>query len=286
MTSTLLTAARLVDGEDELVLLPTHAADELYLTGFDPGFPEIRESAEPRPAADGTVDTTRLFGARAVTAQLVVMTPAALDRLRGWLAPARRPWMAYTPEGLPERRMQVRVAQHAAPLAQMSSRGLIDVSVQWRAPSGRAVSSQEHGGTANPTMSDDGRAYPRSYPLTYPPSTGQGTVVVRNDGNVDTDPLLRIHGPCAGPKIANETLGAALVFSSTLRIAAGDYVDLDTAERTALLNGLPAQSVYRHLDFTQSTWWPLVSGLNKVRFYPAEWDQPSRADIRWRDAYL
>lgn len=286
MTSLLLTAARLVDGDDELVLLPTRSVDELYLTGFDPGYPEIRESVDPRPGADGTIDTTRLFGGRAVTAQLVVLSPAALDRVRGWLHPSRRPWLVYTPDGLPERQLQLRVAQHAAPLAQMSSRGRIDVSVQWRAPSGRAVSAEEHGGAASPSMDNDGRSYPRSYPLAYPESSGQGTVVVRNDGNVDSDPVLRIYGPCTAPRVANETTGHTLAFSAALVVADGDYLELDASARTALINGLAGQSVYRHLDFSASSWWPLVPGLNKVRYFPAVWAQPSRAEIFWRDAYL
>lgn len=286
-----VTDVRLVDGTDSLQIMPHDPAVGLWLQNLDLGFPEVRDQSDPRTDADGTDDQTVHIGAKVITLDVVAPDPGstlAINRLRAWLHPARRPYMYYTPEGQDEQRVLLRTAQHAAPIAELSKRGRRGASVQWRAPDGVAYSAVAREVTANPADEGKGRFYPLVYDRVYPFSAGKGATDVSNFGTAPTYPVVRIFGPVSGPWLTNETTGETLGFSDTLSIASGDYLEVDMGAQTARLDGStdPADSRLGFLDFGGSTWWPLVAGINTVRFHPTTHNTPSQALFIVRDAWL
>lgn len=282
---------RLVDGDDALQLMPHDPAVGLWLTGLDVGFPDVRDQVDEAVDADGTTDRTIRHGAKAVTLELVAPAPGAavaVTRLRRWLHPARRPWLHYTPEGEPPQRIRLRTAQHAAPLAQLSSRGRIEASAQWRAPDGRGETVAESVAVANPADGETGRTYPWVAPRVYPETSGLGTATAVNAGTAAAWPVIRVYGPCTGPRVANETTGERLEFTAGLAVPAGVYLELDHRNRTARVNssGAVGDSRLTDLDFAVSRWFDLPPGGNTIRFYPATHDRPCQAHVVWHDAYL
>lgn len=282
---------RLVDGADVLQLMPHDEEVGLWLTGLDVGFPDVRDQVDDRIDGDGTTDRTIWHGAKAVTLELVAPDPgaaAAVTRLRRWLHPARRPWLHFTPEGEPPQRIRLRSAQHAAPLAQLSSRGRIEASAQWRAPDGVALSASTVETVANPADGGAGRVYPLVYDRVYPQSFGSGATEIINGGTAPTLPVVRVHGPCTGPRLANETTGERLEFTADLVLSTRSYLEVDMAARTARVDGSadPADSRLGLLDFSTSTWWALQPALNVVRFYPTGHNRPSQAVFVHADAWL
>lgn len=283
-----LEAARLVDG-DVLVLVPSDLWD---VSKFDLGFPVVREVTDERPDADGTDDETALFGARAVSVTLSVTgdettdAAQALDELGAFLRPGRRPWLYYRMEGHEERCIQLRIDQAAAPLA-VEQFGWVDASLAWKAPTGRSQSTVTKEASATAGGAESGRAYDRTGDRVYPATAGTGSVVLTVGGNIATDPVIRILGPCTDPRIANDTTGKTMELVG-LALAAGEYLELDVAARTIRLNGEGSVSAnrYRFLDFAASSWWDLVPGPNTIRFYPLTSSVPAQAAVSWSDAWL
>lgn len=275
------------DGLDPFVLSDATGFDVAVL---DLGFPSIRSSSDPRADADGEDDRTTYFGARAVTLSGTVVPTATetrqqvLDRLRAFLNPRRRPYLIYTLEETgDERRIRLVADQHAAPIERPGS---AKVTVGWRGPDGVQESTTEELETAAATPAlEPGRFYPRTYPLTYPASVPVGAVVVTNAGNVTTYPVLELYGPATDPVLENVTAGAKLAFTG-LSLGVGDYLEIDTRDRTIFLNGIETASRYGFVDFSVSSWFGLEPGENLVRYYPAAFDVGAEARIRYRAAWI
>lgn len=125
-----------------------------------------------------------------------------------------------------------------------------------------------------------GRTYPRVYPLAYGTSTS-GSYLVTNTGNFPAFPTGRITGPVSNPRLENITAGQVLQFN--IALADGDYLDLDWAERTVLLNGTAS----RYYTLTaNSAWWPIAPGQNEVRYIANTFQPGSTTVLWWRAAWL
>lgn len=273
---------KLVDGDRELNV----DDEDIWLDELDLGFPAVRAVVQDRPQADGESDQTAHHGGRAVSMKLRLVPvtrtlTALLDDLMYFCHPGRRPVLVFEHDGS-ERQITLRADQQSAPITSPNSQA---VQVAWRAPTGRILSSTEQVSAANPDAGEPGRAYDLTFDRDYPDSVGIGRITVTNAGTTAADPIIRIFGPCTDPRIANETVDKALEFTG-LTIAAGDYLELDPAHRTARLNGLASSSRYGFLNFDTSEWWSLEPGDNTIRFYPVTSSPPSQAQVRWHDAYL
>jgi hypothetical protein len=160
--------------------------------------------------------------------------------------------------------------------------------VQWVAPDGIIESTTLTSETASATPEvEPGRSYDRSYDLSYPASSPIGSVTIDNTGNVSVYPELLLYGPATDPRIENITGGGALVFTG-LTLGEGDYLEIDTRQRTILLNGLPTANRYSFLDFAESAWagLELAPGDNLVRYFPVTYDDGAEAIIRYRAAWI
>jgi hypothetical protein len=278
-----VTAVRLEEGRRVLDL----RGQGYKVSRLDVGFPAVRPVTQSRPDEDGELDTTALYGAAAVSMDLMLI-PGALtltalvDELRSFCHPASRPYLVVERDGQ-QRRMRLRVDQQSAPITTPLYQ---HVQAQWRAPDGVWEALTEQIGTSDAvTAGSGGRTYPRTYSLSYAASSPVGAVTVTNDGTVPVRPVLRLYGPATDPRVENQSTGERLIFTG-LSLLAGDWLEIDCREKTARLNGLVSQSRLSRLDFANSTYLRLLRGMNTVRYYPVSFGDGARLEVRFRPAYL
>lgn len=287
----MLTSVKLVDGSREMILLP-RTGEGVFLQSLEAPMPEVREQAEARTDDDGTRDTTALFGARACSIELLVTeNPRAVeDELTRFLHPRVRPYLVVEDDGWSQaRRLGLRVDQFSAPLGLDLAR--IDarrISVGWKVPAG----IWEAGETATETVSadvevTDGRTYPKTYPWEYPDTLAAGATLLTNLGSVPSHFTVKLYGPCSGPRLINETTGEEITFTTALSLGAGEYVEVDTRERTALMLSNAGASRLGYLDFEATSWWRVEPGENRLRYAPTGTASGGAAAvITYRSAWL
>ncbi len=102
---------------------------------------------------------------------------------------------------------------------------------------------------------------------------------IPNAGNGRVFPIITIHGACSNPTITNANTGQTL--SLTRDLEAGEYVEIDTYNRTAMLNG--ATNITHQIS---GDWILLKAGSNDVRLAMTSPDETAKAVFSWRDAYI
>ena len=286
----MLTSVKLVDGSREMVLLP-RTDQGVFLQNLDAPMPAVRESAEDRTDDDGTRDTTSLFGARACSIDLLVtQDPRAVeDELTRFLHPRSRPFLVVEDDGwLQARRLGLRADQFSAPLTLDTARwDGRRISVGWKVPSGVWEGEEAVTETVGADIvTTDGRTYPKTYPWSYPTTLASGATIVTNVGSIPSHFTARLYGPCTGPRLINGLTGEVIAFRSALSLAAGEYVEVDTRERTAYLLSQAGASRLSFLNFEVTSWWRIEPGDNPVRYVPATSSAGAAAVITYRPAWL
>jgi hypothetical protein len=120
------------------------------------------------------------------------------------------------------------------------------------------------------------------FPSSSAPSSSQGV----STGNAAAQWTAALYGPCAGPALANDTTGLTLEFTSGLVLAPGEFIQLDSATRTAVRNGDPSQPVTGNLSFDTSSWWLMQPGVNVIRYYPDSAGAGSVAQLSFRNSWI
>lgn len=265
----------------------------ITVTAIAQGFPEVRAVADNRPDTDGNRDTTALIGPRAfsISAELYA-TPAALaDNWRKFMAPRKRCYLyCYDTEWVGTRRILLRADQWSDPISQGADDIYRVVQAQWKAPDGVWED-------ANPTTVVIGAYAPTTAGMTF--TGGQkftiawaagvavtGTVIV-NNGGLPLHFIVSLYGVCTGPVLINDTVNQKLIFTNLFSLTAGNYVELNTRERTANLLSDPTQSQLGMMDLVNSVWWQLAVGTNSLRFVPTSGvGAGSVAQLTYRQTYL
>jgi hypothetical protein len=218
-------AGNLVDSLDLM-----DQANGYRVAALDIAFPTVREVKAALPTRDGDFDTTALLGPRVVTITgSLIGSPAgtrqsALAVLSHWLQPRLRPRLVYVvDQGETPLAIGLRGSQLAAPY---SDPAVSAFSASWVAPDPVAYSLDVDQITVQPqqTGAIAGRAYPLTFPRTYPAAGvgGSGMGTIQNDGDYPTWPTFRIYGPCTNPAVWwVSPPGGAIVFTG-LTVAAGD----------------------------------------------------------------
>lgn len=122
-----------------------------------------------------------------------------------------------------------------------------------------------------------------TWPLTWPlvwvgAGAGHGTVIY-NAGNAPAAPTIRLIGPLVNPDLTN--LNTGQVVSLNLTISSGEFVDLDFAAHSVMLNG----TANRYPFLVRAEWWTLVPG-NTTVVMTADSGSTGTAQISWKDSYL
>lgn len=245
--------------------------------------PAVRVVSDPVAGGDGERDRTTLMDAAAVTLSLVLYPAADGDRMEDFLddiapllAPWRRPALICDNDRWDgPRQLTVRFDSKTGPVDNPDTMSL---ALSWKAPAGcwTAVTASDFdlpasfeattglhmtattGLDVKPTAGID-------MPASDVPSAANVTVA----GSLRPPWVARLYGPCTGPKLTNDTTGQDFIFTNDLVLAAGQYVELDSAARTANLLSDPALSQLENVDYANSSWWTLEPGLtNVIRYHP------------------
>lgn len=282
----MLTSLKLVSGDREMILLPRAG---LKVQGLDVPQAAPREQVEPRVDDDGECDTTSFFGATSCSLELLAEQTPELFRseLDAFLHPRTRPYLVATDdEWAQARRLRLRISQRTDPRTTQLPRTMRRIQVQWRVPDGVWEAAEE---TTVPDIGADvpattGMSFPMSFPVSFAPTMSVGTQIVTNVGAVPSHFTARLYGPCTGPALYNQTTGEVIAFTSALVLGAGEYVEIDTRDRTAYLNG-GTVSRLNQIDFTATSWWRLEPGDNELRYAPTSASAGAAAVITYRPAW-
>ncbi|MCW2904932.1 MAG: hypothetical protein JWO67_7197 [Streptosporangiaceae bacterium] len=286
----MITSVRLVDGLREMSLYPREGIEPGSL---DVGFPDVREVVEPRADDDGDNDSTSLFGSRAVSLDMVVyeepyQISRLVDELKSFLHPRTRPYLYVGDDGWDqERRVRLRVSQFTEPYTGYVSAVQRSVQAQWKAPDGIWESADVTEVTVRADIvSTVGISFPASFPISFTATQASGASEVSNDGGVPAHFTARLYGPCTGPRLVNETTGEEIRFTSSLTLAPGEYVEVNTRDRSAFLLSMASQSRLNALDFAVTSWWRVEPGQQQVRYAPLGASDGAAAAIEYRAAWL
>lgn len=273
----------------ELGTLTLDDASGYVVEKLDLGFPAARSGVAERVNANGVRDDTAFYGARAVSLNLAVYGNGgttrreALDRLRAYASPRRRPLLYFREDSGAERRIQLRGDQLGWPLEHPE---VTLVNVAFVAPSGVIESAAEVTAEATAAVAPEGgESYNRGYPTTYPAVSVFGATLMTNDGTEPAAPVMQLWGPCTDPRLENLTTGEAITFAG-LTLTAEQYAEVDVREATVRQQGLASQSVYHLLNLAETSLWWLDPGPNYVRYAPASYGPGARATVAYRSAWL
>jgi hypothetical protein len=245
------------------------AAQGFRVEELDIGYPSVREDSNLNPGRNGTLDLTRLFGERAVTITGSLVPSAAGSRQAMWhrlapfLDPGARPTLTYQVDGdVSPRTLTIRAYQVTGPY---NNRSVSAVQLGFKSANPFAFGTPLRSATVTPVGGTGaGRAYDLTFPRVYPTPTAQAATLA-NYGDFTAYPLLRFYGPVTGPYASFNIQGvtpapptAWVRFNSTYVIPAGSYVEVDTAARTAFLNGDHTQSVFNQLAINPAEPWPYL----------------------------
>jgi hypothetical protein len=262
---------------------------------LDLGYPEVREDRDLRPDAHGTIDVTRLFGARVVTARLVAWGEGKTqDDIADLFAPfmdvTGRYQLHVTKDSAngAERVLTMRPSAWASPMGVPITR---ELHLAWVCPDPVMHDGTSHTVIVYPGSTGGGRVYPLTFNRTYP-AGGQTTARATNNGDTTAYPLLRIYGPATAIALVQTIDGVGqlnrITFVPAYAIAAGHYVVIDTAARTVLLDGDPTQSVYGQLQWDGIGAWPFLPSKVATTFTLAATgiSAATQLQVVWQDAYL
>jgi len=270
-----------------------------FCENLDLGLPTVRAVTATKPDADGTIDRTQYFGDRAVTIAVhaLVGAGARIDAVAAMFAPfmvpSARPVLHFVLDrpGVAERTVTLRPAGFSWPIVGNSER---NIQLQFVAPDPaiydptvRNVPAWSGSGLAG------GRTYPLAPPRSYPAgAAGPSTGVIHSNGDLPVRPLLRFYGPVTAPVATIAVPGIPGVtytvgFLSTFTLAANQYVDVDTAAKTAYVNGDPTQPVLGQLNWAPLTWPVLPVGVdNTLAMGGSSTSGVTQVQAIWQDKYL
>lgn len=120
-----------------------------------------------------------------------------------------------------------------------------------------------------------GLTVPFTVPFTIASTVVNGQVSLTNPGNEVGPVVLRIDGPCAGPVITHVSTGLQLVFSSSLVLGVGEWLDVDMEAHTVLANGQSSRSGW----VTSRGWSGFDPGVNSWAFAAAAYDPAARLTV-------
>lgn len=288
-----VTKIRLFDDAREMVLggHDFTRRTEILIHSIDAGSPAVRAVTEDRTSASGTYDTTQFHGGRAVAMTATVYSPDVLRELSTYLSPRLRPNLGVTDPSIydGERFLALRRGDFTPGDIDHLSHLRRKLQVQWVCPTGLWQATDALTFTLNAQAEDlTGRTYPLIFPRIYPSTVGgAGQLLIDNPGTEPSDQMVFLYGPCNGPRYTCDTTGETLIFSEDLVIAAGDYVEVDTANHTAFYLSDRSASRAQYIDYTQSTWWQIPPGASSVRYHPvSEVDAGCGAVATYRPAWL
>lgn len=130
-----------------------------------------------------------------------------------------------------------------------------------------------------------GLTVPLTVPFTISGVLVGGRLELTNSGTADSGLTVRIDGPAVEPRLTLQRPdGSVQSIRFLLDLAAGQWLEIDTTRRLALLNGL-AQSNQRGRAVWDMDSYPLQPGVNILRFGSAVYNETALMTAQHRSAW-
>lgn len=132
-------------------------------------------------------------------------------------------------------------------------------------------------------FSAGGLIRPSTWPRTWTGVSGTGVVRVTNPGNTQAPVWLRIDGPipAGGWTVTHVGKQQSLTFSSSLELAAGEFVTVDMDRREILAQGQSARAGY----VTSRGWFSLDPGDNDIAFSSQHYSSTAQLTVTTKPAW-
>jgi hypothetical protein len=260
------------------------------VTGWQIGFPSERPVMRNRALGDGVIDSTRFFGARAVSMNITLDVnkqdpQISIDNLTAYMTPHRRPRLSWQiPGSSQERSLLVRGVD--APVSIAGKQAHV-ITASFIGINGVMESVSETTLVINPGEDvETGRTYDLTFDRQYPPTAGLGERLVVNEGNEVADWEATIFGPAVNPTLTVNGTDISFNRDGGLTLAAGESVVINTRNRTIFLNDDITESRYDKVNFTEWSWEQvrLQPGHNTIRY--EEVTLSGSCTFTWRSAWL
>lgn len=252
------------------------------------GSPDVRRYEQPRAARGGVMTSPPLYSGRTVTigvnvnhttqASFVTALDDLVDALAEAFAAADDSELGYDLGG-PQTALFCRPVRWQATTDTVYHHGLSRVVFELFAADPLRYSDPETATTVPIAASGGGFVFPLVFPLVFAGGGSSGTATIVNAGNAAAPLRFRINGPVTGPTIHSDATDSDLTLDLT--VGSGEWVDIDTKERSVLLNGTAS----RYNTLTAVEWFDLIPGSNTIRFSGASGGAPT-LDVYSRSAWL
>lgn len=161
---------------------------------------------------------------------------------------------------------------------------LTDTLAQWSlalvAPDPRKYGPQIVASTGLPNTSG-GLTWPVSWPIEWTGVVTSGALHIENPGNIESPIVIRIDGPCTGPRIRHDSSGIELVFASSYDLAAGSFLLIDMENKQVLEGGTASRNQW----ISDRGWFALEPGGNDLIFSAASYNPDARMTVTTAPAY-
>lgn len=138
--------------------------------------------------------------------------------------------------------------------------------------------------TSGLPQQEGGLVLPTTVPFVIDGRLIDGRFELTNHGTAETALVMRIEGPINQPRVTLQQPEGNQVVQFNLELLAGQWLDVDTSSRTALLNGLP-QSSQRGRSVWDMEAYPLIPGTTVVRFDAQSYIPEAQLTVWHRSAW-
>jgi hypothetical protein len=263
------------------------------------GAPSPRPEAYDLPRRSGQVNYTKFYGPRAIDVHGRILAGGgtvigddaavirALDDLKGKIALTDGSALALTFQrpGIPTAEF---VLVH--PFGELDitytprEHEILFWAQQFTAPDPRIYGINLKTASYTPLSSGFGLALPLTFPITF---SGQDTstgLVIQNDGNAATPLVFAAFGPAdAGFAITNVETQERIV-TSGIALAAGQFLLINTGEKTCFLNGVSSRP--DAIDAANTVWWSAPPGTTHAKMEGGGFDTTTLLTVEYRDARI
>jgi hypothetical protein len=263
----------------------------VVVRSYDLGFPTIREVVSDNVDQDGTQDLTAFFGSRVVKLECSIHdTPGVTkhqlyETLKTMCLPGHQTQLLVQCDGWAQQRVMAMRGTPASCVVSSKHATFLEASLGWVVPSGIMRSAATNEVIVAPVSATaTGRSYPKSYPWSYTPGSLTNTATITNAGPHSMPWVATFYGQTYNIAIVNQSTGEKMVLN--VNLADGHFVRVDTAARTALIDGTPGNSAYGTIDFTQSTWWSVPPGSSTLSVTAASSGVASKCYFDWNSGWV
>jgi hypothetical protein len=260
-----------------------------HLTGVEGlDSPGIRETRENKAAAHGQNDYGTYLAERLITFKGTILADSYLERnqlrqdlLDGFVPDGTFGWLKWN-DGINSYQVYCKVLSRDIDDNYKDDSFNRDFLINLVAVDPCIYSQTENIDTIYIPSATGGRGYVKTYAKAYGTISVGGKATLNNLGNFDSLPTVKLYGPLTTPKIRNNSDSAKEIQIDTT-VSAGDYLEVDFADHTIMLNGTTSR--YNFLN-SNSDWWVIKPGNNDIEFRDSGGNVLGYALINWRSAWI